>query len=569
MDTVDVVVAGSGAAGMTAAIVAARAGLRVVLLEKTAFIGGTTAWSGGVAWVPGNHLMTAAGIEDSARQATDYVRAIAGTRMNGLMVQAFLSHCAQAFQFLHNNTTAVRFVSSPNVDYYPYLPGATSHRGLAVAPYEGRALGAQLARLQMPLRQLVVFRSMQVDIQDIYHLQRMFTSARSLIHGVRLMARYGWDCLSVGRGARLIRGNALAARLYRSALDLGVTVLHCSPVTGLLHDGPSVSGVTYRRDGQVFSLKATGGVILATGGVSANEEFRQMLMPHPQQHVSMLPDGNCGDGVRLGQSAGAVLGQDKVKNACLTPVSLLRERDGTEVKYPHLAFDRCKPGSIIVNAGGQRFTNEAGCYHDVVTAMHTTGAVPAWLVGDRPFLRRYGMGMARPFPYLVRPLVRSGYLLEAQSLAGLAQQMGVEPAALEATVARFNAHALRGEDVDFKRGGDSYSRSLGDPEHLPNPSLGVIERGPFYALKLLPGDVGTFRGLQVNTDAQVVDAHGAPVTGLYACGLDIDSVFSGYYPGAGAMHGPNITFAYIAARHIATACGMPLAQLAPAQAPEQ
>ncbi|MDQ2734545.1 MAG: FAD-binding protein, partial [Pseudomonadota bacterium] len=352
-------------------------------------------------------------------------------------------------------------------------------------------------------------------------------------------------------GTRLIRGNALAARLYRSVVDLGVTVLRNSTVLELLRTEQGVTGVVYARSGAHVALQATRGVILATGGVSASMRFREMLMPHAASHVSMLPDGNSGDGVSLALAHGAVLGPEKLKNGCLTPVSVMKSANGDVVKYPHLAFDRCKPGSIMVDAAGHRFTNEAACYHDVVTAMHARGAVPAWLIGDRPFQRRYGMGLARPFPYPVRPLVRDGYLVEAASLEELARKIEVSPGVLAQTVARFNELARTGVDADFGRGGNAYDRSLGDVEHGPNPSLGEIRHGPFYALKLYPGDVGTFRGLRVNTNAQVTDAEGKVFSGLYACGLDMDSVFAGFYPGAGAMHGPNITFAYVAARHLA------------------
>lgn len=550
VDETDVVVVGSGAAGLTAAIVAAAAGLRVVLLEKTDHIGGTSAWSGGVAWVPNNHLMPAAGRTDSAALAKQYVAAVAGDRVDQTMVDAFLATAPEAFEFLEKNTSAVRWTSYPGVDYFTAHPGATSHRGLMVKPYDGRALGEHLGALQCPLRQLVVFRSMQVDVTDTYHLQHIFGSWKSFAHSTRLLVRYARDRLSGRRGTRLIRGNALAARLYRSALDLGVTVVRRSDVVELQRNGQRVSGVVYLLSGQRLLLRATRAVILATGGVSGSERFRELLMPHARQHVSMLPDGNCGDGVSMALTQGAVLGSDKVKNACLTPVSLLKERDGRETKYPHLAFDRCKPGSIMVDAAGRRFTNEGACYHEVVTAMHAAGVVPAWLIGDRPFLRRYGMGLARPFPYRVRPLVTAGYLVQAPTLEDLARRIGAQPQVLAETVAHFNELARGGVDTDFGRGANPYDRSLGDPEHGPNPCLGEIRRGPFYALKLYPGDVGTFRGLRVNANAQVTDTGGNAIAGLYACGLDIDSVFGGFYPGAGAMHGPNITFAYVAARHV-------------------
>lgn len=546
----DVVVVGSGAAGLMAAIVAAAAGKKVVVLEKSTYVGGTSAWSGGVAWVPDNHLMAAAGLDDSPEKAKRYIASVLGEHLDHEKVDAFLANCRAAFEFLDKNTSAARMMSYPGVDYYPDNPSAMSHRGVMVPPYDGRELGDHLAELQLPLPQMAVFESMQVDVTDIHHLQRMLGSWTSFVHSVRLVGRYALDLLVWKRGTRLIRGNALAARLYRSALDAGVIVVRNAPVVELLREGDRIAGAVYTRGGQRIRLPAALGVILASGGVSASESYRKMLMPFAENHVSMLPPGNCGDGVNMALAQGGVLGQHHVANGCLTPVSVLRKPDGGIVKYPHLAFDRCKPGSVMVDRRGQRFTNESGSYHDVGKAMQAAAAVPAYLIADAPFLRWYGMGMARPFPYPVAPMVASGYLIEAPTLEGLARKLDIDAQGLARTVARVNEMAKAGTDPDYGRGGDVYNRSLGDAGHGPNPCLGEIRQGPFYAVRLYPGDIGTLVGLQVNTGAQVLDAERRPIAGLYACGLDINSVFSGFYPGAGCTHGPNITFAYVAARHL-------------------
>jgi succinate dehydrogenase/fumarate reductase flavoprotein subunit len=546
------VVVGSGAAGLVAAITAAVSGCKVIVLEKTEFFGGTTAWSGGAAWVPNNHLMWGAGVADSYDDAYTYMKSIVGKHFDEEMAQAFLSNAPKMLEFLEQHTTALRFASYPGPDYHQDAPGAMkAARSVLPKPFDGKLLGPYLPVLRRPLKELVVFGGMQVDVMDLFHLQHCHRSLASFRHCVKLVGRYFLDRLRYSQGTRLIRGNALAGRLLRAALDLDITLWSKVVAKELVVEEDRVTGIVVSRGGEDVQVVASRGVILATGGFAANEAMRKQLIPFPDSHWSMLPVGNVGDGINLATSIGASHGRENASNGFWTPVSILKQKTGGVVKYPHLAFDRCKPGSVIVNRQGKRFVNEAASYQQVVNSMHTDSAVPAYLIADHAFLRKHGMGLARPWPYPYRKFVKTGYLVEAPTLDALAEELEISPDGLRLTVAQMNEYAKTGVDKDFARGADIYTRSLGDAENKPNPCLGTLEEAPFYAVRLYPGDVGTAYGLLVNPNAQVLNAEGKVIAGLYACGLDMNSVMRGTYPSAGSMHGPNMTFGYLAGRHVA------------------
>ena len=248
---------------------------------------------------------------------------------------------------------------------------------------------------------------------------------------------------------------------------------------------------------------------------------------------------------------GARLDEATLADRCLTPVSAYTTDGGREMRFPHFAFDRCKPGAIAVGRDGRRFVNEGLVYSDFGAEMHRAGAIPTFLICDHAFIRKYGLGMVLPAPFSFRAFIRRGYLTVADSIGGLAGKLGIDAAGLEATVARFNLYAQTGKDLDFGKGDDAYSRSQGDPAHEPNPCLGPIGRAPFYAIKLYVGDTATTCGLVVNTDAQVLDQDRRPIQGLYACGPDMANPTMGTNPSGGCNIGPALTFGYIAARHMA------------------
>ncbi len=328
-------------------------------------------------------------------------------------------------------------------------------------------------------------------------------------------------------------------------------------VKQLIEDQGRITGAIIEKDGVRQTIHARKAVILAAGGFPYDTKRRAALYPHAptgKEHWSPAPESNTGDGVALGETAGGHTAKDYPNAAAWVPVSLVPRRDGTIGKFPHF-IDRQKPGVIAVNKSGKRFVNEAHCYHDFIQGLFASLGPDdekcAWLVADHTTLRKYGLGFAKPFPVPLFHQIRSGYLLRGRTLEELAQKAGFDAAAFRQTVEHFNIGARRGEDPDFGRGTTAYNRYLGDASHKPNPCVKPIEDGPFYAIKVVPGDLGSFSSLITNEHAQVLDEAKQPISGLYAIGNDMASIMGGNYPGGGITLGPGMTFAYIAARHIA------------------
>lgn len=548
---VDVLVAGSGAGALTAATVAAELGLQVLLCEKTDRFGGTTAYSMGGAWIVANRHQAAMGIVDSREAGASYLKDILGNHYEADKIDAFLQFGAEMVDFMESRTS-LKWRGFPRIDYYPASPGASSARSLHTLSYDGRLLGEYLRQVRMPLRGFVLFGSMQVALLEVQKFHSVFRKPSSFLHVTRRLLAFCRDLAVHGQGTYLANGGALIGRLLRSALDARVELWRNAPVTELIVEDGAVRGAIVERDGRREEIRVRRGVVLGTGGFGANASMRAAHFPLADAHLSVQPESDSGDGVNLGLSAGGVFADGNSDNGLWAPVSILRHEDGSVDKYPHFGTDRSKPGSIIVDQEGRRFANEAQPYQDFCRAMHERKVTTAYFIASRAFQKRYGMGLALPSPYPVKELIRKGYLIAAPTLEGLAEKLSIPAASLRATVAAFNADAAQGRDSGFGRGGNAYDRSQGDITHKPNPNLAPLGKGPYVAVKLHPGSASTFLGLRTSARAQVLDRNEEPIPGLFAVGLDQNSIFKGAYPSGGTSLGPILTFGYIAGKTLAS-----------------
>ncbi len=557
-DTVDLIVVGAGAGGMAAAAVAAAEGLQVRVLEASPWIGGTTAVSGGMVWLPANHHQAEAGLGDSLEAARRYLGVVVPPGGPAAALEQFLTQADRALRYLEQHAGLRLQPVLRYPDYHPDLPGATAGgRVLEPVPFDGRELGDDFARLRAPLPAFTLFGGMMVARADIPHLRRATRSLRSAWHVARLLLRHAVQRLSAPRGTTLVLGNALAARLLLSLRQRGVPVLTGRVVEALLRDAHGrVTGVELRGDdGSPRRLHSRRGVVLATGGLSHDRLLRARFVP-PSAGTLTATIGHAGraSGARLAEHIGARLSDSRAQQAFWVPASVQIRPGGRHEVFPHTVTDRGKPGLIAVDRQGRRFANEALSYHAFVRAQlqHGDDALPAWLLCDRRFLWRYGLGAVRPFTRHLGPFLNSDYLRSADSLPALAQQLGLPSEALAETVARYNEGARQGQDPQFGRGGDAYQRHLGDPEHGgPNPCVAPIESAPYYAMAVWPADLGMAAGIVTDEQARVLGPEGTPIGGLWACGNDMQSVMNGAYPGPGITLGPALVFGYIAARDAA------------------
>lgn len=555
----DLIVLGSGASGLSAAVTAAHAGLKVLVIEKADVLGGTSAWSGGWIFAPRNPLARRGGIVEPFSEPKTYLRNVIGPYFDEKRIDSFLTHAPHMVRFFEEKTSLQFEAGNLIPDTYSNQPGAgMGGRSVIAAPFDGRKLGKMIRYLRKPLRE-TAFWGMTIQAgADLRAFMTLTRSPASFLYVAKRMTAHIRDLLVHRRAMQLRNGNALVARLIKSAEDAGVTFLLSATTKSLVPTNGELRGVIVEKDGTQFEINTRRGVVLATGGFSRNEKLVADLFPSHTNHRTLAVPEAKGDGRALGMSVGAKFSTEVASNGAWCPVSVVRYQSGEEAAFPHI-IERGKPGIIGVDKNGKRFCNEGQGYHDYVTSMLENAAAgegaESWLISTLSFQRKYGLGISRPIPVPVRKWIKLGYLVKAQTIRELAEKCGIDPTGLETTVANWNSDARNGVDNAFHRGSNRYQRFQGDATHGPNPCVAPIDEAPYLAVKVVPGSFGCFAGLATDEQGRCLNEEGQPIEGLFAVGGDSKSVFGGFYPAGGINLGPAMTFGYIAGR---TAAGLPM-----------
>ncbi|MFC8528433.1 3-oxosteroid 1-dehydrogenase [Nocardia sp. NPDC057227] len=541
----DVVVVGSGAAGMTAALTAAHHGLSVVVIEKAAHYGGSTARSGGGVWIPGNKALKASGRPDDREEARTYLHSIIGEVVPKDRIDTYIDRGAEAFDFVLDHTPLKMNWVPGYSDYYPEAPGGTAEgRSCEPKPFNAKVLGAERFKLEpnyskAPLNVVVT----QADFKQLNLIRR---HPRGMLRAAKVGARTTWARLT---GKHLLgMGQALAAAIRKGLLDANVPVLLETPLTGLVVENGRVVGVDAEQNGEAVRFTAKRGVVLATGGFDHNAEMRAKYQRAPitTDWTTGAP-ANTGDGHRAALELGA--DTDIMADAWWGPTIF---KGG---KPWFCLSERNLPGCVIVNDRGERFGNESAPYVEAVHTMYggeygegdgPGENIPAWLVFDQRYRNRYIFAGLQPGQRIPKRWLENDYIVSAPTLAELAEKIKVPAHKLAATIERFNGFAKTGVDEDFHRGDSAYDKYYGDPTVKPNPCLGALEEGPFYAVVLVPGDLGTKGGVVTDTAARVLREDQSVIEGLYASGNVSAPVMGHTYAGPGATIGPALTFGYLA-----------------------
>jgi 3-oxosteroid 1-dehydrogenase len=538
----DFVIVGSGAGSVPAALVMHEHGRSALIVEKLDKVGGTSAFSGGVIWIPDNHYLNDEGGGDSPQRSREYLDGLigeVGPASTPARRDAFIRHGAAMVRFLDQQ--GMKFLHAHWPDYYDSRPGGiAAGRSLCAPLFDVNELGAwkdKLAGFHLTT-------ALPLESRDAVH---MFT-AKSTWRGKLTVAKLIWNVIRKKLAGKELRGsgNALIGRLFQIALRKNIPIWTNSPVKDFLVENGRVVGVLVERDGKAIEVRARLGVLVNAGGFSRNLAMREQYQPKPTSvDWTQVSPGDTGEMIQAAAQLGAAT--DLMDEAFWLPSSFLP--DGSFFSF-HVPNDTGKPHCIVVGADGRRFVNESTSYMEFGQRMYAAGAVPAWAVFDSNARRKYPWGMALPGKP-PKALLESGYLKRADTIEELARQCGIDPAGLVATVERFNGFARTGVDKDFHRGESAYNRYYGDPTVTPNPNLAPLEKGPFYGVALYPGDVGTSGGVVTDEFARALRPDGSVIEGLYVTGNSSAVVVGRSYPGAGASIGPSMTFGYIAARHAA------------------
>ncbi|WP_428310616.1 FAD-binding protein [Hydrocarboniphaga sp.] len=550
-ETFDFVVAGCGGGSMCAALVMRAAGRSVLILEKTALLGGTTARSGGVMWIPNNPVMQRDGIADSFDAASRYLDQVCGDAVDApgatpLRRRTYLEQAPRMVEFLIRQ--GLRFTRVREwPDYYDQLPGGSVPGRTVVAElFDLKQLGDWAKRL----RPSFIVAPLPATLEEMMELPAYKRSWQVRLLMLKLALRL---LLAKFSGKHWVAGGAaLQGRMLQAALKAGVDIRSEAPVGELIVEDGVVTGVLTIRDGRPWRVAAKLGVLVNAGGFARNQAMRDRYAPGTSVKWSMAAPGDTGEMIEEMQRIGAALAQmdERVGNQITLPPGA----EDSEAK-PTVQAMTAAPHCMLVDQSGARYMNEGGSYMAYAKAMlerhRSVPAVPSWAIFDSQYMQRYMLAGTMPGSRKPQSWYDSGYLKKADSIEQLAALLDIDPAALGATLARFNGFVCRNCDEDFHRGESAYDRWLGDWLHRPSPSLGSIERAPFYAVAVYPGDVGTYGGVVTDEHARVLRADGSVITGLYATGVSTASVMGRAYPGAGSSVGPSFTWAYVAAMHAA------------------
>ncbi|MBT2276323.1 FAD-binding protein [Rhodococcus qingshengii] len=556
-DAYDFVIVGSGGGGLVAALAAAEAGLRPIILEKQSVVGGSTAMSGGVIWMPNNPLMQSEGVPDSFEEGLTYFDSVVGEPDASSSLErrhAFLADGSEMISFIQD--LGVELVRCEGYsDYYDNVPGGKARgRSVEGIPWDGKQLGAWHGRINPGMARRI---GLAVKTNEVRNIPMVFRSLRSFSAVTRVVLRTYLS--KIRRQDLFTNGMSLVGQLTKIIVDRGIPISLDTAVDELIVENGRIVGVRATKNGVSTEFRASKGVLLAAGGYEHNSEFRSKASEETQPNDGRWSIGNAGNTGDVLQAAIALGAQTDYMDEAVWFLTPRLEMAGST-----LTLARQFAHTIFVNQDGKRFVNESNSYIEVGRAMYANNGAPCWLIFDDRYRRNvpWSSGMpklrdlwsARP-GNMPQEWVEKGFILKADSIEELAAKIEVHPATLTETVDRFNTHASAGNDPEFHRGESQYNKVLGDPGTKPNPALGDIATGPFYATQIFPGDVGTIGGVVCNERAQVLDGSATPIPGLYATGNMAATVVGRTYPGAGASIAYTMVFGYIAANEAAKASG--------------